>query len=134
MLVKNYKKFLNLSKLLNNSFGSTGPDPLRLGTQSLKFEILDDGMLKVLFITTVSFPSETIMREARKRWETEAISMIKGALKELEEQYKENYKESINCSIIDDSFNDSFEFVSYSMYNPIKRALYRVGVFVEVED
>ena len=74
------------------------------------------------------------MREARKRWETEAISMIKGALEELENQYKENFKESIKCSIVEDSFNDSFEFVSYSMYNPIKRALYRVGVFVEVED
>jgi len=133
MLVKDYKKFVNLSRLLNSSFGTTGPNPLRIGTQTLKYELLDEGMLKVLFITTVSFPSETLMRESRKRWETEGLTMIESALKDLEEKYKSEFGAEIKCKIQEESFNDSFEFISYSLYNPIKRALYRVGVLVDIE-
>lgn len=133
MLVKDYKKFVNLSKLLNTTFGTTGPNPMRIGTQTLKYELLDDGMLKVMYLTTVSFPSESLMRESRKRWETEGLTMIESALKELEQKYKDEFGKEIKCTIMEESFNDSFEFVSYSLYNPIKRALYRVGVLVEIE-
>jgi hypothetical protein len=133
MLVQDYSKFLNLSKILNNSFGTTGPNPGRTGTQVIKFEQVSDGLLKVLFITMVNFPSETRMRESRIRWEKEAMGMIESALKDIEEKYKAAFDKEISLTIEDSTFNDSFEFVSYSQYNPMHRALYRVGVMVDVD-
>jgi len=133
MLVKDYKKFVNLSRLLNSSFGSSGMNHSRFGTHSLKYELLDDGFLKVLCITTVSFPSETMMRESRARYEREGMAIIEAALKDLIERYKAEFNQDISCKILEESFNDSFEFLNYSLYNPMKRALYRVGVFVEID-
>lgn len=133
MLVQDYTKFLNLSKVLNTTFGSTGPNPARTGTQVIKFSQLSDGLMKVIFITTVNFASDTRMREARVRWEKDALSMIEAALKQAASQYKEQFKEEIKLSIVEETFNDSFEMISYSQYNPMHRALYRVGVMVDVE-
>ena len=133
MLVQDYTKFLNVSKVLNTTFGQTGPNPLRTGTQVIKFEQLSDGLLKVLFITTVNYPSETRMRESRVRWEKDALAMIEAALKEISKNYKEMFKDEIKLSMVEDTFNDTFELMSYSQYNPMRRALYRVGIMVDVE-
>lgn len=133
MLVKDYSKFLNLSKVLNTSFGQTGPNPGRTGTQVIKFEQVSDELLKVMFITTVNFASDTRMRESRVRWEKDAMSMIEAALKEISKTYKEKFEKELKLKIMTETFNDSFELVSYSQYNPMHRALYRVGVMVDVD-
>ena len=48
MLIKDYQKFINLSRLLNTSFGSDSSNHGRVyQTQSIKFDLLDDGLLKI---------------------------------------------------------------------------------------
>jgi hypothetical protein len=135
MLIKDYQKFINLSKLLNTSFGSDSDNHGRVHqTQSIKFDLLDDGLLKVRYLTIVNFGSDTMMRELMPRFRQEALSMIEAALKNVREQYKENYPDLDlpEFSLQEESCNEDIEYISYYNYTGNRKAYYRFGCLVDV--
>lgn len=133
MLIKNYEKFLNLSKLLNTTFGAgTGKN---YATQSIKFDILDDGMLKCRYMMIVNFGSDSMMREMMRRYNDEARSMVEAALKKLKEDYKETYpKQDVpEFGIVETSIGEDVEFLTFSQYNGNRKGYYRFGCLITVE-
>jgi hypothetical protein len=135
MLVKNYQKFLNLSKVINSSFGTEGAENGRLHTQSIKFDMLDDGMLKCRYLAVVNFGSDSIVREMRGRYEDEARELIKAAVKKIKEDYKEQFPDSEQpkFNLIESSVGHDVEFLTYSMYSGSRKAYYRFGCLISVE-
>ena len=135
MLVKDYKKFLNLSKVINSSFGSEGPENNRFHTQSIKFDLLDDGMIKCRYLMVVNFSSDSMMREMRERYEHEARAMITSAIKTVKEKYKEQFPDDDQpkFDLIESSVGHDVEFLTYSMYAGTRKAYYRFGCLIQVE-
>lgn len=132
MLVKNYEKFLNLSRVLNSSFGAESGKTH--ATQSVKFDLLDDGMIKCRYLMIVNFGSDTMMREMMRRYQSEARSMLEAALKKIVEDYKVQFpkQEVPEFDIIDSTIGEDVEFLTFSQYKGTRKAYYRFGCLVKV--
>jgi hypothetical protein len=136
MLIKDYQKFINLSRLLNTSFGSNSSNHGRVyQTQSIKFDLLDDGLLKIRYLTIVNFGSDTMMRELMVRYRQEAISMIEAALKTVKENYAKEFPGQTvpNFKLEEETIGEDIEYISYYNYTGNRKAYYRFGCLVEVD-
>lgn len=135
MLIKDYERYLNLSKVLNSTFGAEGVGNKPFNTQSIKFDILDDGILKCRFLMIVNFGSDSVFREMRNRYKNEAISILEASLKRIAEEYKVRFPGSdpIKLSAVENSFGEDVEIINYSIHNANRKAYYRFGCLVEVE-
>lgn len=130
MTVKDYKQFLELSKVFNKTFGA--PGAIKSSTETVIVKLVDDTMLSAMFIIVVNFSSEGMWRELRKRYLEEGLDRIQDVLKNAKEEIKENTGETVSFKIMQDTISDGLEFVSYSMYNPKKTAYFRVYCNIEV--
>lgn len=135
MLINDYQKYINLSRLLNTTFGGDSTDfGKTTQTQSIKFDIMDEGLIKVRYLTIVNFGSDTLMREMMKRFREEGISMIEAALKNVKEQYKEQFdgQDVPSFTLEEDTVNEDIEHISYYNYSGNRKAYFRIACLVSV--
>jgi hypothetical protein len=130
MTVKDYKKYLNLSKVFNKTFGTE--THMKSSTENVMVKIVDEGMLSATFIISVNFSSEGMWRELRKRWLEEGLASIKRNMDEAAEKYKDLTGETVKFDIIKASVSDSMELTNYSLYNPKKLGYFRVTCNIDV--
>ena len=135
MLIKDLKKYNNLSRVLNSTFGSEGPMNRPVSTQSIKMTLLDDRMIKAHFMMICNFGSNSMLREMMKRYEVEAMSMLEAAIQKVIEEYKVKFPNStpVKLDILHDTSNADVEPISYSIYGQPNKGYYRFGVLVEVK-
>lgn len=134
-LIKNYKRYLNLSRILNSSFGSGGPGHARVSTQSITFKIVDEDYIKANYQTLISIGSPHMQEQQQQIFAKEGSEMIKSAVDKIKDMWKEQFpEEKVPTFEIDfRTAQDSMEFVSYSIYSPVKRAIYRLSCLVKVK-
>lgn len=134
MLIKDYQKYLNLSRVLNSTFGTEGAENKAFNTQSVKFDLLDDGMIKCRYMMIVNFGSDTMMREMMRRYRTEAMSMLEAALDRIEDEYKKQFPgiDAPSFSIIENTVGEDVEFLTFGPYKGTRKAYYRFGCLIEV--
>jgi hypothetical protein len=135
MPVQDFNKYMNLSKVLNNSWG-TGTQ-LKLGiSQSIKFSLRDDKLMKGLFVMIVNMPNTPqLAHEMKVRYKNQALQMIKGALENLKKDYEQqNDGETIRFKMLDESVTDGLEYITNAQYRPTLQAYYRLNCLVEVDD
>ena len=135
MTVKNYQKYMNLSRVLNSTFGTEGSGNRAYSTQSIKFDILDDGMIKVRYLMIVNFGSDTLMREMMVRYRNEAVAMLQSAFKKIKEEYKTQFptETTPDFEIVNSTIGEDVEFLTFSQYSGSRKAYYRFGCLVEVD-
>ncbi|MFA6049730.1 MAG: hypothetical protein WC761_00765 [Candidatus Paceibacterota bacterium] len=134
MLIKDYQKYLNLSRVLNSTFGTDGADNKAFNTQSVKFDILDDGMLKCRYMMIVNFGSDTMMREMMRRYRTEAMGMLEAALDRIKEEYRTQFPglDVPKFSIMEETIGEEVEFLTFGPYKGTRKAYYRFGCLIEI--
>jgi hypothetical protein len=135
MPVQDFNKYMNLSKVLNNSWG-TGTQ-LKLGiSQSIKFSLRDDKLMKGLFVMIVNMPNTPqLAHEMKARYKNQALQMIKGALENLKKDYEQqNAGETIRLKMLDESVTEGLEYITNAQYRPTLQAYYRLNCLVEVDD
>jgi hypothetical protein len=135
MPVQDFNKYMNLSKVLNNSWG-TGTQ-LKLGiSQSIKFSLRDDKLMKGLFVMIVNMPNTPqLAHEMKARYKNQALQMIKGALENLKKDYEQqNDGETIRLKMLDESVTEGLEYITNAQYRPTLQAYYRLNCLVEVDD
>lgn len=137
MTVQNFKKYMNLARVVNTTWG-TGSQVKTSPSQSIKFTLRDDNLLKVSSIMIVIIPNDIrLAHEMKDRFKEESLRHIKSALKKLQTDYKElNSKESpsIKLNLIDRSVTEGLEFLTNSQYRPTKHAYFRLDVLVDIQD
>lgn len=135
MLIKDYQKYLNLSRVLNSTYGMEGPANKTHNTQSIKFDLLDDGMVKVRYMMIVNFGSDTMMREMMRRYRTESMSMLEAALENIKAEYKKQFPTASQpkFSIMEETVGEDIEFLNFGSYLGTRKAYYRFGCLIEVE-
>ena len=79
MTVKDYKKYLNLSKVFNKTFGTE--THMKSSTENVMVKIIDEGMLSATFIISVNFSSNEVklteINNLEARWKLQSIQALK---------------------------------------------------------
>lgn len=134
MPVENFDKYMELSKVLNNSWG-TGSQVKPGTSQSIKFALRDDKLLKGMFMMIVNMPNNPqTAREMKERYKNQALQMLKGALEKLKEDYQEQHKgKTIKLKMVDRSVTEGLEYLTNAQYRPTLQAYYRLQCLVEVD-
>lgn len=133
MTVEDFDKYMAIAKVLNNSWG-TGSQ-LRSESQSIKFTLRDDKLMKASFIMIVIMPNDPqLQREMKERFKLQALAMIKGAIEELKTKFTEqNEGETLRLKMIDNSVIDGIEYLTNAQYRMTKHAYFRLQCLVGVE-
>lgn len=134
MPVENFDKYMELSKVLNNSWG-TGSQVKPGTSQSIKFALRDDKLLKGMFMMIVNMPNNPqTAREMKERYKNQALQMLKGALEKIREDYQEQHKgKTIKLKMVDRSVTEGLEYLTNAQYRPTLQAYYRLQCLVEVD-
>jgi hypothetical protein len=134
MPVEDFDKYMQLAKVLNNSWG-TGSQ-LRQGTsQSIKFLLRDDKLIKASFMMIVNMPNNPqTAHEMKTRYKNQALQMLKGSIEELKKRYEEqNDQKTIRLKMIDNTVTDGVEFLTNAQYRPTLHAYYRLDCLISVD-
>jgi len=132
-MVKDYKKLLRISQVLNSTFGSDGPGAQIVNGTNVKLEPVDDKLIKAKATMNVSFRTDQMMREMTRKYREEAIERIKASLERVAKEYKAKFDENINLSFDEKAIDESTEFYQINQYTAQSRAFYRVSVLVKVD-
>lgn len=132
-MVKDYKKLLRISQVLNSSFGTNGPGGQIVNGFNVRLEPIDDRLIKARAIMNVSFTSDQMMRELLRKYRDEALAMIRASLDKAAADYEAQFNEKIKFSFNEKGFDESTEFYQINQYTAQSRAFYRVNVLVQVK-
>jgi hypothetical protein len=122
--VKDYQKYLALSRVFNKTYGA--PSTMKSSSETVTLRLVDDEMISAMFLIHFNFSSEGMWRELRKRWLEEGVEKIQKTLKKAAEEYETITGSTVKFEIKEASISDSLEFISYNLYNPKKAAYFRV--------
>ncbi len=124
MPVKDFKKFLEIAKVCNRTFG-TSPEA-KSATEAVILKAVDDEMLSAMFVIVVSYTTESMWNEMRKRWLEEGIESTKAALSDAEERFKEATGKAISFKLMPATVSDNMEVINFNSYTGLKKAYFRV--------
>lgn len=134
MTIQDYDKFEKLAKVANGSFGTTGPNPARISTQSVKFRVLDENCIRATYMAIVSVSSKSMLRELRFKHEAEGMAMIQAGVDNFAKEYElQNDGEKVKLEIDGNTVDHAVEHVSYSMYRASQTVFFKVFCVVRVK-
>ena len=134
MNIEDLEKFRKLSKVANGSFGTTGPNPARISTQSVKFKVIDEHTLHATYTSIVTVQSKSMLRELRTKHQGEGMAMIKAGVENFMKEFElQNEDEKLKLEIDGNTVDHGVEHVSYSMYSPSQTVFFRVFCLVRVK-
>lgn len=153
-MVRNFNKYLILSRVASFKPTFTTMAPIRASTQSVRFEVIDENTVKVWYQGIITVASASMQRELHIMHKKDALEMIEAAVKDFAERYKETVKNlkpedaevsgatestltpdkgTIKLTLKDFTISDSVEFIDYSVYKPFQTAFYRVSALIDVK-
>lgn len=132
MAVEDFNKYMALAKVLNNSWG-TGSQ-LRSASQSIKFNLRDDRLMKASLVMIVNMPNNPrTAHEFKQRYKNEALGKIKSALEDLKKRFEQqNEKSTIRLKMLDNSVTEGVEYLTNAQYRETLHAFFRLDCLVEV--
>jgi len=132
-MVEDFDKYMALSKVLNNSWG-TGSQ-LRSPSQSVKFQLRDDQLMKASIVMIVNMPNNPkTAHEFKQRYKNEALGKLQSAVADLKERYTDQNKgKTVSFKVIDSSIQEGIEYLMNAQYNPTLRAYFRLNCLIAVQ-
>lgn len=131
-MVEDFDKYMALAKVLNTTWG-TGSQ-LRMQSQSIKFNLRDDKLLKGTVTMIVNMPnSPQTAVEYKRRYKEESLNKIGAAIKNLAELYEEATGKKIKLKLIETSITEGLEYISNSQYRPNLPAYFRLQCLFSIE-
>ncbi len=144
-MIKDLRKFNRLSRVANSTLGSSGPGEYAPATtQHVRFEIINDSLIKAHFQGTLTVSSQSMLNSLMTKHIDDALRFIKASADKFVKEYnkefaetdkeegKEGFVNKISLKLNELSITDSVEFTSYSIYKPIQSAMLRVNVLIDV--
>ena len=132
-MVKDYKKLLRLSQVLNSSFGTDGPGGQVVNGFNAKITTISEKLLKGRVIMNISFRSDQMMREMQRRYRSDAVDMLRATMDSVVEDYNNRFEDNIKLSLDENSLDVSTEFYHVNQYNAQSRAFFRVSALIHVK-
>jgi len=132
---KDYKNLLKLSRVVNSTFGTGGPGEARVSSQTVRFSIESENYIKAKYQSLISIGSPHMQEQQMQILAKEGSTMIKSAIDNLTDEWKKQFPDEKvpSFELLLTTSQDNLEFVSYSIYVPVKRAVYRLSCLVKVK-
>ena len=99
-------------------------------SQSVKFKILGEDKIEVLYAVIVNLVNDREMVDLKKKYTAESNDVIDGSLKRVKEVYKDLSESNIRFKQVSDT--DSFEIINLNIYNRKRTAYFRRRVVYEM--
>lgn len=133
-MIKDYKKYLKLSKAANSTFGTPGVGyhPLKYTTQILRVEVINDKLLKFKYQALVNFSSRKILHDLLLKHKSDAISMVEASVEKYQNLFEKMHDEKVKLQINGSTATDSIEYIDYKMYTGKQRGIFRFEIIVNV--
>ena len=133
-MVEDFDKYMKLAQVLNNSWG-TGTQLRPGSSQSIKFTLRDDKLLKGMFMMIVNMPNNPITaQEMKQRYRDQALQMLKASLEQLKKDYEEVADgKTVRLKMLDSSVTDSLEYLNNAQYQPTLKGFFRLHCLVEID-
>lgn len=133
--VKDYDLFNRLSRTMNSSHGTTGPGTARQSSQKAILVLKNEEILQARYQSIVSFTSDRLLDSLMQKFRGEGISLIKAALEKASSDHEKQFEgKTLSFEINMDTSHDDVEYISYNIYNPVRRAMFRLSCLVEVTE
>lgn len=135
-MINNLKLFNKISSAINASFGSNGPEEAADSMKSVKFELVDEKTLKAKYVSIITFTNVERLNTTMKKYENEAIEVIKAALKQAQENFSKLELDGVDKKTIkfETDTKDSISNVDYiNVFSPTKRAFFKYSCIVKVK-
>lgn len=130
-----------LGQAIDTTWGRSS-SPL-VNSFSVKMKLIGSDVLALTYQTTISFPSEKQMLQAKLREKNLSSENIKAVVDAVKKNYKdivderkkmgitsENVKGTLTLK--EDKSDDSLEIIGLAVHNPKKTALYRKFVYFHI--
>lgn len=143
------KNYLTYQRLANALAKNSGQDERK--NHWIKFEAMDDGLLKVVHQSFVSAGHQSVKLELQRKWRQDALVDIQNRMKKIEEdyaklseiadntevlsknEYSEPAKKKISLEILDSSIQETSDPLSYQVYSVQKTSVYKVFALIRVK-
>lgn len=116
MSVENFNKYMEISKLLNTTWG-TGSQKKSF-PHSIKFSLRDDKLLVGSYAMIVNIPNDPVlMREMVQSYKQEGVDKLLVAVKDIKDKWDvANPDNKGKFTLLENTVTESVEYVSNSSY------------------
>lgn len=134
MAVENFDKYMQVAKVLNNSWGTGSQVQKHNSSQSIKFNLRDDKLMKASLVMIVNMPNNPkTAQEFKTRFKNEALGKIKSAMEGLKERFEDqNDGKTLRLKMLDNSVTEGIEYLTNAQYRETLHAFYRLDCLIEV--
>lgn len=133
MTVKNYNKYLELSKVFNETFGAKNKMDNTVFTDMVRTRLIDETKVSVMYITVINLQREDQWLELSNKFTSDAVEIIRNYLKKATEEYKKNTGDKIKFIIDSKSVKFDVEFLTYNILRTNRNAYFRVYCDAEID-
>jgi hypothetical protein len=142
--VKDYKRFTQISQILNFTFGTPGPgagDTPAVTTHKVNLVALNEELVNIKFQMAVTIPTTASTETFMKDYNKEAHERIKASLKAAAKLFKETFpdEKSIEFKIRPETEHENIEIIhagsniSFSYHRPTLRGFYRLSLIADIK-
>jgi hypothetical protein len=131
--MENKELYNDLTKLVNATFGTTGPGASYKSGQKVNLILRNDEVLEAKYVSLVTFTSDKNIDSLLHKIRNEAYALIEAALKKLSADYKEQYNKKISFEVKTDTASENVDYAHYNIYNSTRRAFFKLNCLVQIK-
>jgi len=133
MTVKDYKKFNELSKVFNETFGAQNKLDKSVNTEMVRTKLINEEKMQAFYICIVNLQTENMWKELEKKNVDDALEVMRQYFKKCVEEYKKNTGKNINFTIDSKTVRYDVEFLNYNILRTNRSAYFRVYCDVDIK-
>jgi len=122
--------YIALGQAIDSTWGRSSTP--QTASYSVKVALAGSDRLKVSYAAIVNFATEKQMILLKRRYSSEADSVVAATIKRIKSLYKEISGESLTIKVVKESESDSVEVININIHNVNRTAYYRRTCFVEL--
>lgn len=119
--------------MLNSTLGSSGPGLGISPSEKVTLKMISEDLIEARYQGIVTFTTDRIKESLMPKFQNQALGLVEATLKKVNEAFKEeNEGGSLAFEINTETLREDVEFLHYNMYNPVRRANYRIYCLINV--
>lgn len=132
--MENKELYNQLTKLVNSTFGTTGPGASVVSGQKVNFLVRNDSTLEAQYTSTVTFTSDKNLDSLTHKYRNEAYALIEASLKKLAKEYNKSTGNTLVFEINTNTARENVDYLSYNIYSSMRRAFFHLTCLVAIDD
>jgi len=133
--MENKSLYDRLTKLVNATFGTTGPGATYKSGQKVNILVKTDNLVEVKYVSLVTFTSDKNLDSLMHKFRNEGYSLIEATFKKIIKEFeKENKGKTLSFTLNTNTATENVEYAHYNIYNSTRRAFYKLSCLAEIKE